>query len=147
MKKNDKLVVIFGVLILIIASLGIYYWDYEEGTEFSAMAEDFFEISGSISMMPESITVSDSCPFYPLIATPLAVHYDADCEQEIIPLYVKDFDDPSRAIERVKDQIYTRMDELIIDDSLSAKEASLELAVTMFVIFPPPSISVCFTVY
>ena len=128
MKKNDKLVVILGVLILVIASIGVYYWVPEKDVEHGAEAEDFFSITGTISSMPEAITVSDESPFYALIATPLAAHYDADGELEIIPLYIRNFEDPSRAIERVKDQIYMRIDELIIDGSYSAKEVSLEIA-------------------
>ena len=51
------------------------------------------EISSTLSMdIPVAIECSDTDPFYALIATPLAVHYDSEGEQEIIPLYMKNLE-------------------------------------------------------
>ena len=80
MKKNDKLVVVVGVVILVIAAVGVYYWVPEELEVGTADVDDFVGISGVFKDdLPSSIVVSDGCPFYALIATPLAVHYDVDC--------------------------------------------------------------------
>jgi len=126
MKKNDKLVVIIGVIVLIIASIGIYYWTEETVSEI-ATREDIFKASGTITDMPEAIKVSSSNQFYPLIATPLAVHYDIDGEQEIIPLYVEDFGDPSSAVERLQKEQLDKYEVTKLDYD-SPKEFSLEVA-------------------
>ena len=128
MKKNDKLVVILGVIILIIASIGIYNWVPGETEVSYAEIEDFFGVSGDFSSIPDAITVSDNCPYYPLIATPLAVHYDKDGEQYLKPLYVKNFDEPSSAITRVQDQIGILSNAETFDGSMDAKNYSLYIA-------------------
>jgi len=128
MKKNDKLVVILGVIILIIASIGIYNWAPGETEASYAEIEDFFGISGDFSSVPDAITVSDSCPFYPLITTSLAIHYGADGEQEVMPLYIKNSEDPSTAVTKVKYQLgMLGNNEYIIDGSKTAKEVSLDV--------------------
>ena len=76
---------------------------------------------------PSAITVSDSNPFYTLIATPLAVRYDDYGVQEVVPLYVKDFNSPSRAIERAEQQI-GKYSDYIINDIFTPKEISLSTA-------------------
>lgn len=126
MKKNDKLVVILGVIILILASIGIYYWVPGELKATSVEAEDFFNISGVLAEEPAAIEVSDECMFYPLIATPLAVNYDKDGNQNVKPLYVKNMDDPSDSIERAEDDIDIHINEII--KSGTPKEVSLSLA-------------------
>ena len=130
MRKNDKLIVIIGVVILLISSIGIFLWVPDTTGAQSAEIEDVYGVCGTLCDVPNSITVSDDCPFYALIATPLAVHYDAEGKQEIIPLYVRNFDNPSRAIERVKyDQLkMLGHDECIIDGSESVKNVSLKIA-------------------
>jgi len=95
MIKNDKLIVVIGAIILIISSIGIIMWEDLETTASASPIDDFFYVSGSLSKIPNAITVSDADPFYPLLATPLAVHYDSECNQEIIPLYIQNFSDPS----------------------------------------------------
>ncbi len=127
MKKNDKIIVIFGVIILVLAGMGIYYWEYEETTEETAKINEFYNIAGVMKDMPEAIAVSDTCKFYPLIATPVAVNYDSEGEQNIIPLYIKNFEDTSSAVVRAEEQIGITVDE-IIKDSISSKNASLEFA-------------------
>ena len=127
MKKNDKIVVVAGVAILILASIGIYYWDYEAEVETVGM-DQFISLTGVLKDTPAAITVSDSCPFYPLIATPVAINYDADGLQKVIPLYVKDFENPSSAVIKAEvTQIGILADE-IVDESESAKDVSLRFA-------------------
>jgi len=70
-----------------------------------------------------------TCPFCALVATPLAVHYDANGRQEVIPLYIENLDDPSTAITKVKRQLESLGNyEYTIDDSKTAKETSLDIA-------------------
>ena len=127
MKKNDKLVVLFGVIILVIASLGVYLWVPGEVHAEAVEMKDIVDISSVFSREPGAITVSDSCPFYPLIVTPLAVHYDPDGMQYVKPLYIKNSDEVSRAVTRAENQIGVPVDE-VIDDSVSPKNCSLYLA-------------------
>jgi len=73
---------------------------------------------------PNAIAVSDSNPFYALIATPLACHYE-EGEQNIIPLYVKDFDNPSKAVVRAEQEQIGITADFVISDVFTPKEASL----------------------
>jgi len=127
MKKNDKLIVLLGVAILIMASVGIYFWSPDDILVNAAEIEDIFSFASVYSSEPDAITVSDSCPFYPLIAAPLSIHYDMDGIQHVKPLYVKNPDDVSQAIIRVENQINIQVDE-VIDGSKSAKNSSLYIA-------------------
>jgi len=105
MKKNDKIIVVLGVAVLVLASIGIYYYGYEEGpTTKEIKIEDFMGTTGEykINLKGNSIIVSDTDPFYPLIVTPLAVHYDNEGNQEIIPLYISNYTDPSDSIGRLQ---------------------------------------------
>ena len=130
MKKNDKIIVALGLVILILASVGIYYYNPIQA-EFSYVdMKDFKDLSGIIKDVPRAITVADSNPFYPLIATPLAVHYDVEGKQEIIPLYVKSFENTSDSIEQLQNNYLnnykeTNLDEMEYD---SIKDFSLKLA-------------------
>ena len=128
MMKNDKIIVVFGVAILIFASIGIYYWVPEKVELQSVNANEFIDVTGVLKEMPGSITVSDSCPFYPLIATPLAVNYDENGEQTVIPLYVMNFENPSTAITRLQDQLGGSTKGEIIENNESVKNASLRFA-------------------
>ena len=128
MMKNDKIIVVFGVAILIFASIGIYYWVPEKTEMESVKANEFIGVTGDLKDMPGSITVSDGCPFYPLIATPLAVNYDENGEQTVIPLYVMNFTTPSTAITRLQAQLDGSKKGEMIEDDESAKNASLRIA-------------------
>jgi hypothetical protein len=130
MMKNDKIIVIVGVAILIFASVGIYYWVPLKVQAQSLSSNDFIDITGDLKDMPSSITVSDGCPFYPLIATPLSVNYDENGEQSVIPLYVMNFENPSTAITKLQNQLARSKDGEIIKDDESAKNASLRIAQT-----------------
>jgi len=127
MKKYDKLIVMVGVLILIVASVGIYIWTPEATSMNISDIENFFDISSTFSDLPDALLVSDNCPFYALIATPLAVHYDEKGEQHIIPFYIQNLTNPSRATIRAMNQIPRTIYDFI-DDSRSAKEWSLDIA-------------------
>lgn len=127
MKKNDKLIVIFGVIILVLSSIGIYSWDYEEGLPETVTVEDFIGITGSLKDMPQVITVSDSNPFYPVIVTPLAVNYNEECEQSIAALLVKNLTDPSTGVTRLIGEQLQVTPDLEIGNSKSAKDLSLEI--------------------
>ena len=106
MNKNDKLIVIVGVAILVIASFGIYLWvPPGEGEEITGEIDDFYNVYGVLADTPDSVTVSKDCPFYTLIATPLTINYDQDCDQHKIPLFVEDFNEPSSAVTRAKEMI------------------------------------------
>ena len=130
MKKNDKIIVIFGVIILVLASIGVYYWDVADEAKDDAVANDFAGITGVLKSMPSGITVSVNDPFYALVATPLAVNYNEDGEQSVTPLLAKDFDDPSSAVTRFfGDQIYL-YPELTITDSVPVEKLSLDIAKT-----------------
>ena len=127
-KVKDKLIAIFGVLVIISASIGIYLWNpYKKNEGNINGIEEFYNVEGHFSSLPNAISVSDSNPFFALITTPLAVHYDIDGKQEVLPFYVKNTTIPSRAIERAEEQIGISAD-FIIDNSFSAKAVSLSVA-------------------
>jgi hypothetical protein len=130
MNKNDRLIVVIGVVILLIASIGIYLWVPEQTGATQANENDFYSLIGTLSEMPDTVTVSDQSPFYPLIVTPLAVNYDAGGSQHIAPLYVKNLSSPSRAVERAMFEQLTMMGSLnlLIGDGQSPKDISLILA-------------------
>lgn len=127
MKKNDKIIVIVGVIILILAAIGIYYWVPVEESTSKADINEFFRISGKMSNSPVAIYVPDSCPFYPLIATPLAVNYDEEGNQKLAPLLVGNFTDLSKAVRQTKSMLDVTPD-FNIELPNSPKEISLDTA-------------------
>ena len=134
MKKNDKIIVVLGVLILVLASMGVYFYEYEEmnGDKVEDI-EDVVCMTGEYSQSFEgmSLTVTDEDPFYALVATPLAVHYDNEGHMEKIPLYVKNYDNPSEAVERLQNCYlvkYKNVDLLDEMDAESIEDFSLQIA-------------------
>lgn len=129
MKKNDKLIVVLGVVMLVLASVGVYYWTDDTALLEAIEVNDLTHVSGSYKEIPEAVSVSDECPFYALIATPLAVHYNAKCEQTVIPMYVENYEDTAEVIEELKqDSLYHyAVTDLVVGD-MSAKDLSLEVA-------------------
>jgi len=127
MKKNDKVVVIVGVVILILAGIGIYVWAPMETAQGIADMDDFYKISGVFSNAPRGIVVSDICPFYPLIVTPLAVHYDKAGNQEVAPLFIENTSNPSTAVTRAILMIGDTPD-VFIEDNISPKDVSIKMA-------------------
>ena len=105
LEKNDKLIVVFGVIILILASIGIYFWESEELVQKDLDINNLVKITGKLSHQPAAITVSDSNPFYALCATPIAINYCEDGIQHIIPMYIKNTTVPSNAVLKVEEQI------------------------------------------
>lgn len=78
---------------------------------------------------PSAITAASDDPFYALIATPIAVSYSQTGEQKVIPLYIKDLSNPSKAVQRTEEEIGIYADYTIA--GLSAKQSSL-LAAALF---------------
>lgn len=128
MMKNDKIIVAVGVAVIVFAGIGIYYWVPDQAQAQSLDTNDFLTITGNLRDMPGSVTVSDSSPFYPLIATPVAINYDENAQQAVIPLYVMDFEKPSTAITRLQTQLRRSKASETIQDDESAKNASLRIA-------------------
>ncbi len=126
--KNDKIIVIVGVAILILAAIGVYYWVPQKAEMETVKTNDFIDITGDLKSMPDSITVCPCNPFFPLIATPLSVNYDESGEQMIIPLYVMNFSNPSTAVTRLQDQLARNGNIETIKHEESAKNASLRIA-------------------
>jgi len=124
MQRNKIiLTLVVAVAIVVTAFSGCVTQVSEEGP---IQAVDILSVTGLLSSSPSAIKVSDSNPFYPLIATPLAVHYDSEGNQVVVPMYVKNFSNPSTAIIRAEDMIGRNVD-LTIDDSKSPEEVSLDL--------------------
>lgn len=128
MNKNDKIIAIIGVIVLVIASIGVYIWKPSGISENISTIDNYLSISSSFSEIPSAIAVSDVDPFLALIATPLAIHYDVEGNQETIPLYIENFTNPSRAITRaMNEQIGIPVD-LILENTQSAEAWSVYLA-------------------
>lgn len=130
MKKNDKIIAAAGVIILIVASLGIYTWKPSGSAEQVSSLDNLFTVTSSFSDVPSAISVSDTNFFLPLIATPLAIHYDADGNREVIPLYVVNLSHPSSAVSRAMDEQINIPVNLVIDSSQSPEAWSVDVATT-----------------
>lgn len=129
MKKKDKLVVLIGVAILIIASVGIYYYKEVPSEKKQVEMQDFYGVTGVLNEnIPDAIIVSDSCPFYALIATPLAIHYSANGEQQVTPLYIENYTNPSSAVKRVYTEQLDMYQSYRFNDPRSPKMFSLDIA-------------------
>jgi len=128
MDKKDKLITIFGVLVLIGASIGVYIWNPPGEMESEKLGiKDFYDVSSDFSNLPSGIVVPDNNPYYALIATPLAVHYNKNAEQHVVPLYVENYENPSSAVTRAIDMIGIDTN-LIFKDTISAKNLSIDIA-------------------
>jgi len=132
MKKNDKIIVLFGVVILVLASIGIYYYDFEDEPTVETDIENFMDITGEYKeiLSKNSIVISDDDHFYPLIVTPLAVHYNSDGDREVLPLFVKNRENPSDSIIKLQNEYLDNYNPLCFDneDFESRKSFSLFLA-------------------
>ncbi|HEC89074.1 MAG TPA: hypothetical protein ENI44_00630, partial [Thermoplasmatales archaeon] len=128
MKKNDKIIIGIGIIVLLISSTLIYLWVPPSIEGEGINEEDIFSISGTLTDdLPSAIEVSSENPFYALIATPLAIHYDKDGKQQVIPLYVKNLTNPSKAITRAEEIIGKPID-ACINGSESPRKISIDLA-------------------
>lgn len=134
MKKNDKIIAVVGVLILVLASMGVFFYEYQETA--GEQIEDIEEITCMVgeykqSLEGMSLTVPNTDPFYAFVATPLAVHYDSEGNKEIIPLYIEDYEAPSEAIERLQNSYLVKYKNIDLADEVSSgsiEEFSLEIA-------------------
>lgn len=128
MNRNDKIIAVAGVIIILVAAVGVYFWKPFQATETVGSLRDYTSITSSFSSVPTAISVSDVNPFYALLATPLAIHYDQQGNQEVIPLYIENTTDPSSAVTRaMSDQIRIPVN-LMIDNSKSAEAWSVDIA-------------------
>jgi hypothetical protein len=133
-QTNHKktLVSLFASLIILVSSFCVYadkIPSYKEQSDTILLHTSI--ASSQLTNTPNAIAVSDSNPFYALIATPLAVHYNEEGEQNVIPLYLKNLDNPSKAVQRAEQQIGIYAD-YIISDIYSPKECSLSIAETFW---------------
>jgi len=115
MNKTDKIIALIGVIMLVISGIGIFSWQPSEAIQHVADIDDFFDVTSTITNLPDTITVSDDCPFYPLIVTPIAVHYDNSGEKTVVPLYVKNIEEPSSAVARLEESLNFAYSEELID--------------------------------
>lgn len=130
---NKKALLTFGtVCILLLSSLGVFTGGAVDSLSGESqyknrLFKDFDFSSVMAESVPSAIEVSDSNPFYALIATPLAIHYSESGEQSVVPLYVKDLDNPSGPVLRAEEEIGFPVD-FVISDAFSPKQWSLSIA-------------------
>jgi hypothetical protein len=124
MKRNTMMTCsIFVISLLLINTVGVLANTSSHSTHFQPVS------STRSKGFPSAITVSTADPFYALIATPLAVSYTETRGQIVLPLYVKDLAQPSKAIQRTEAEIGIYADYTIA--GLPAKQSSL-LTATLF---------------
>ncbi|MCK5458425.1 MAG: hypothetical protein KAI20_00920, partial [Thermoplasmatales archaeon] len=127
MNRKITILSMLTVFVLIATSFSAIGDIVEEEQLKGNSMRDYKVTSTLTSDMPAAIAVSDSNPFYALIATPLAVRYNEEGNQTVIPLYVKNFNDPSKAVERAEQQVGMEVD-FVISDIFTPKEISLFIA-------------------
>lgn len=116
---NRNLVVLFAVFLFLGSSLSAL------ANDVNSTNDDYIQNNILTVDYPSAIAVSDSNPFYLLIATPIAVHYNELGEQTVIPLYVKNFENPSSSIIRTEQEQIQIIADFVISDIYSPKEASI----------------------
>jgi len=136
MTHKINIISMLVVFILISTSFSVIGEVYREESlnykNMSSSENGIFKVSSIKSEdMPSAIIVTDKNPFYSIIATPLAVRYDGGT-QTVIPLYIKDFENPSKAIERAEEQIGISVD-FVITDEYTPREISLSIAETFWI--------------
>jgi len=134
MHRSKKIIIsTIAAVLVVMTSLNGYATVISKKFENSSVLEDSVAMSTSTlsGVFPSALAVSDSNPFYALIATPLAVHYNDLGEQKVIPLYVKNFDDTSETVQRTESQIGLYAD-YIISDIFPPNETSLVVASTFW---------------
>jgi len=134
MFRNRKIIIsILAVSMMILTSFGLSV--STSPTEIVSHSQNYIGTFDSHSTLaiefPSAITVSDSNPFYSLIATPLAIYYNEYGEQTVSPMYIKHLDDPSKSVVRAEQQIGIYSD-YIISDLSSPKKNSLSVAETFW---------------
>jgi hypothetical protein len=130
MKRNDKIITMLAITMIISASVGIYLLNPLQRKEPNTSSiEDFFSFTGIYSALPNAISVTNENALAALIATPLAINYDEKGNQNVRPLYIKDMGTASKAILRAEEEIGISAD-LILDNDKSNKDLSIEIAET-----------------
>ncbi len=103
MKQNIKIGMFIGIIVIISAAIFVVFHDDKDQRK-PLEAEDIYNLTGILQNIPDAIEVSDENPFYALIATPVAVHYDLNGTQELIPLYITNMSEPSDSILRLQNE-------------------------------------------
>ena len=101
--KKNKLVAFFVAVTLLFSMIGVLWvaMNYEDLFHPQVSFEDMRDSkSERNNQFPTTFIVSDASPFYPLIATPVAVFYDKGGSSHASPLLVVNQHEPSRAVER-----------------------------------------------
>ncbi len=116
---NKNLILLFAIFLFIGSNLSTL-------AKVSDTTNDDYIQNNVLSIdYPKAVAISDSNPFYALIATPIAVHYNELGEQTVIPLYIKNFNNPSSSIIRVEQEQIQIIADFVISDIYTPKEASL----------------------
>lgn len=126
MKQKQYIINLTIVLLVLLSSFSIVIGENTSESMFIT-PDNTLQISAQstyASDQPSAIMVTDADPFYALIATPIAVHYDAGGNQHVIPLYVLNFTNPSSAVAKAQEQIGIYPD-LVIGDIFTLKESSI----------------------
>ncbi len=129
--ETNKIILTIGIIFMLIttscAVMGTPQADQTSVSHTTTVTADYTQITSTYSEeFPNAITVSHANPFYALIATPLAIHYSETGEQFQIPLYIKNLENPSEAVQRAEEDIGISAD-FIIDDSFPPKELSSQI--------------------
>ncbi len=125
MHKNTSLLSIAAVVLLLTTAVPL-----TPATSAPSTPQPYFNASAAfIPDFPTAIAASDASPFYALIATPLAIHYNGK-NQEIIPLYIKNFNSPSTAVQRAESMTGIYADYIV--GGASPERASLAAAVLLW---------------
>ncbi len=99
---QSKTVVLFVTSILLVAAVGAFWVAMNYDDLFHPQVS-FDELRDSESErndeLPSTFIVSDQSPFYPLIATPVSVHYEKSGDKTAYPLTVVNPQEPSTAVQ------------------------------------------------
>ncbi len=128
MKQNVKIGIFIGIIVIITAIFVVFYDTKDQPGPIGS--KDLYKLTGTLQNLPEAIEVSDEDPFYALVATPVAVHYDSNCTQKIVPLYIVNPTNPSDSILRLQNEQlteYTAKDLMSFQDD-SIRDFSLNIA-------------------
>lgn len=116
-----------GVIVAFITIFWIAIYSPIDASSDHMDIDELISLKGTLSTMPDAVSVSDQNPFYPLITTPITIQHHSD-GTIVKPLYVKNTTTPSSAIEKAMNMIDIDPDEII--KTGSAKNVSLHIART-----------------
>ena len=112
-------------ILLVIIVLGTYFADWDSDTVGTDI-KDFYSGDAQFAALPKGLVVPDSNPYYALMATPIAIHYNQENTQEVIPLLINNATNPSTAIDKTLTNL--GITPTVIHDTHSLKDTSLALA-------------------